>query len=62
MTKPVPDTDPLKREPPGEVSKVPDDDVGGGGRPAGKPDEQDRASKGSRQGDVQPRGDEPTNR
>ncbi|TFL13695.1 hypothetical protein CSC67_10575 [Pusillimonas caeni] len=39
MTKPIPDTDPLKREPPGELSKVPDNDVGEAGRPAGKPGE-----------------------
>ena len=40
MTKPQspPDTDKLKRESPGETSKIPDNDVGGGGRPAGKPD------------------------
>ena len=37
MTKPMPDTDPLTREPPGETSKVPDNDVGEAGRPAGKP-------------------------
>ena len=37
MTKPMPDTDPLTREAPGETSKVPDSDVGEGGRPAGKP-------------------------
>ena len=37
MSKPMPDTDPLKREPPGETSKVPGTDVGEGGRPAEKP-------------------------
>jgi len=37
MTKRMPDTDPLKREPPGKTSKIPDHDVGEGGRPAGKP-------------------------
>jgi len=37
MTQRMPDTDPLKREAPGETSKVPDTDVGEGGRPAGKP-------------------------
>ncbi len=37
MTKPMPDTDPLEREPPGETSKVPGTDVGKGGRPAGSP-------------------------
>ncbi|HLT98874.1 MAG TPA: hypothetical protein VKZ70_03935 [Burkholderiaceae bacterium] len=37
MTRPVPDTDPLKREAPGEGNRVPDTDVGEGGRPGGKP-------------------------
>jgi len=38
MTKPLPDTDPLKREQPG-LGRVPGNDVGGGCRPGGKPDE-----------------------
>ena len=59
MTKPMPDTDPLKREPPGEISKVPNNDVGGG-RPAGKPEEETPDPKGDRQDNVRPRGDEPT--
>ncbi|RTZ40938.1 hypothetical protein EKL30_14675 [Candidimonas sp. SYP-B2681] len=62
MTKPMPDTDPVKREPPGEISKVPNNDVGGGGRPAGKPEEETPDSKGNRQDNVQPGGDEPTSR
>lgn len=33
----TPDTDPLKREPPGEFSRIPDNDVGKGGRPSGRP-------------------------
>jgi hypothetical protein len=37
MTAATPDTDPLKRESPGETSKIPDTDVGKGGRPAGSP-------------------------
>ena len=39
MTKPMPDTDPLKREQAGETGRVPGNDVGEGGRPGGKPDE-----------------------
>ena len=39
MNKPLPDTDPLKRDEPGETGRVPGNDVGGGGRPSGKPDE-----------------------
>lgn len=61
MTNPLPDTDPLKREPPGEVSKVPDNDVGGGGRPAGKPDEQGGAATGGQEGNIHPSGEAPTN-
>ncbi len=61
MTKPIPDTDPLKREPPGEISKVPDNDVGGGGRPAGKPGEAGGTSKDDRGDPIQPSGDESTN-
>lgn len=37
MTTRMPDTDPLKREEPGEPGRVPDTDVGEGGRPSGKP-------------------------
>jgi len=62
MTKHMPDTDPLKREPPGAVSRVPDKDVDRSGPPAGKPDEQGGAATGGRPGDKQPRGDEPLNR
>jgi len=40
MTKPMPDTDPLKREQPGEAGRIPGNDVGDGGRPGGKPDAQ----------------------
>ncbi|NYT81371.1 hypothetical protein H0A70_07695 [Alcaligenaceae bacterium] len=39
MSKPMPDTDPLKREPPGATSKLPGSDIGEGGTPAGKPDQ-----------------------
>lgn len=62
MTKPMPDTDLLKREPPGEVSKVPDTDVGEGGRPVGKPEEREPPPTGDKHRPIQPRGDEPTNR
>ena len=62
MTKPIPDTDPLKREPPGEVSKVPDTDVGEGGRPAGKPDESEEPPTGDRHRPIPPRGDDSNKR
>lgn len=39
MTKPVPDTDLLKREPPGEASKVPDKGPGEAGHPPPSRDE-----------------------
>ena len=62
MTKPMPDTDPLKREPPGATSKVPDSEVGEGGRPVGKPDEAFDPPTGDKHRPIQPRGDEPTNK
>lgn len=39
MSKSMPDTDPLKREPPGETSKVPDKESGAARHPPPKPDE-----------------------
>lgn len=36
MNKPIPDTDPLKREQPGAISKVPNSDVGESGRSTGR--------------------------
>ena len=62
MTKPMPDTDPLKREKPGPMSNVPDNDVGEAGRPAGTPDEAEEPPTGDKHRPIQPRGDEPTNR
>lgn len=48
MTKSLPDTDPLKREPRGAVSKVPHKEVDRTEPPAGKPDEQGGAATGGR--------------
>lgn len=63
MTKQMPDTDPLKREGPGETGRLPGTDVGEGGRPAGKPDETfDPPKTGDKHRPIRPRSDEPTNR
>jgi hypothetical protein len=37
MTKPIPDTDPLKREPSGATSQAPHTGGGPSGKPGGKP-------------------------
>lgn len=62
MTRPMPDTDPLKREQPGETSKIPSKDTGGGALPPGRPGDRRDESTEDRPGTIQPRGDEPTNR
>lgn len=58
MNKPMPDTDPLKRDEPGSTGRVPGNDVGGGGRPAGKPDDtsdtDDRPTTGDKYRPVPP--------
>ncbi len=51
MAKSPPDTDPLKREPPGKTSKVPHKDVARRETPKAKPDKQGGAETGGRPGD-----------
>lgn len=60
MTKPIPDTDPLKREPPGAVSKVPHEEVDRSEQSAGKPDEQGGAATGGRPGRQEAEGQKAT--
>ena len=63
MTKPMPDTDPLKREPPGAVSKVPDSDgTEQAQRPPNQPEDDPLAETGDKHRPIQPRGDEPLSR
>lgn len=48
MTKQTPDTDPLKREPAGETSKIPNPGPGEAGHPPASPDERGFPSTGDK--------------
>lgn len=61
MTQPTPDTDPLKREQPGDVSKVPNPGPGEAGRPPPSPDERGFPHTGDKhQPEVDRQGDDST--
>jgi hypothetical protein len=60
MTKPLPDTDPLKREPNSPFGDVPDNEVGEAGRPAGKPREPVDPPTGDKHRPIPPGHDDPT--